>query len=346
MKVAYIGNFKPRHSTENHIARALNGLGHTVDMLQENDMATWDQHILHSSADVMLWTHTGGFPPVSENEQAQVLWVFQAIGRKVIGVHLDRWWGLPRQDQITVQRKAFFHAVDQLWTADGGHDDLWAAIDIEHHWFMPGVSEAECEPGSYNPQLASEVAFVGSWQGGYHPEWPHRQQLVDWLRESPYQVRFFPETNQPAVRGSKLRDLYASVKVVVGDSCLVPRTCGVCGGHGMKMSFDGPNDCGCYRGTEPMTRYCSDRLPETIGRGAYLMHPYVEGVTDGGMYRTGHHMDGWVLGDFDDLDQRLTLALSGDDYRRRVTEAGRAHTLEHHTYEVRMAELLEAVCDG
>ena len=97
----------------------------------------------------------------------------------------------------------------------------------------------------------------------------HRSRLVKWLRKNyDRQVKFWPEPNQHAVRGDDLTDLYASVKVVVGDSCLVPKPDG-----------------------SPMTHYCSDRIPETLGRGGLLLHPVVEDVT-GKLFN--HHW--WKLG--------------------------------------------------
>lgn len=314
VRVAYIGNFGPTHSTENHIARAIRTLGHTLDAFQENDPGVWSQGLARSEADVLLWTHTGGFPPVDNADQHRVIDEWRVRNRApVVGVHLDRWWGLPREQQITVERRAFFHAPDVLATADGGHDDLWAGEGINHWWFPPGVSEPECAPAAPHPMFQSDVAFVGSWQGGYHPEWDHRRQLVEWLQESRFQVRFWPQ-GRP-VRGRALRQLYASTRVVVGDSCLVPNTDG-----------------------SPARAYCSDRVPETLGRGGNLVHPFVEWITDGGMYTAGEHLHVWELGDWAGLEQTITEAL--DTHRGH---RGRQHTLASHTYEIRMRDLLALV---
>jgi len=322
MHVAYIGNFRAPHSTENHVARAMRADGHTVSMLQEDDTVSWSWIARPTMpVDVLLWTHTGGFPPGDEIWQHENLKSFRIwSGAPIVGVHLDRWWGLPRETQITVDRKAFFHTPDVLYTADGGHDQRWADQGIVHRWFPPGISAPECEPGIRSGLLESDVAFVGSWQGGYHPEWPHRRQLVDWLQASPFNVTFWPPPGQPAIRGTKLRALYASTKVVVGDSCLVP-----------------------YPNGDPVCRYFSDRIPETIGRGGYLIHPRVAGVTDGTLYTEGEHLGCWGLGDWDELGYQIETALQHPDQRAAVTAAGRAHVLADHTYEVRMRRLLAEV---
>lgn len=344
VRIGYIGNFGPRHSTENHIAAALTTLGHTVERYQEDAAATWAPggHIASSTADLILWTHTGGMPP-----DAEIQWAaadcYMHRG-PIVGVHLDRWWGLPREAQITEDRKPFFYLPDVLYTADGGHGDLWEQYGIEHRWFPPGVSAAECVPHPPARMFAADVVFVGGWQGSYHPEWPHRRELVEflqrWGRDTGRRVRFFPEPGKAAVRGRALRALYASCRVAVGDSCLVPRPCRECGDAGSEC-----DRCGSS-GSMPMVRYCSDRVPETIGRGAALVHPFVTGVVEespGALYQSGVHLAGWPLGDWDRLAVVLEELLDDEAGTAAIAAAGRAHVLAEHTYEVRMAQLLDEV---
>lgn len=311
MRFSYLGNFGPAHSTENHVARALIANGHKVIPIQEGEEppATVAERALGS--DVFLWTQTYGLAlsAGSLEERLGMLEKLRANGIPSVGYHLDRWWGLARQDQVDTE--AFFR-VDLLCTADGGHDAEWAGLGINHRWFPPGVSALECDPGQYRSEMASEVAFVGSWQGGYHPEWSHRPALVEFLRSRyGHRVRFWPEADQPAVRGPMLRDLYASVRVLVGDSCLVGSP----------------------------SRYWSDRIPETLGRGGYLLHPRVDGLED--HYENGRHLRLWSLGDWDELDCLIDCALRDEEARYRIAQEGRAHVLAHHTYEVRMRQLVD-----
>jgi hypothetical protein len=236
------------------------------------------------------------------------------VGIPTIGYHLDRWWGLSRQHQI--YEEPFFR-VDLLCTADGGHDDLFRAEGIEHVWFPPAVSRFECEPGEFRMDLAHDVNFVGSWQGGYHAEWQHRRQLVKHLQQ--WAPMMWPKAGQPAVRLEELRNLYRSGRVFVGDSCLVPRADG-----------------------SPATRYCSDRVPETLGRGGFLIHPAVDGITGGAgaMYANLEHLITWPLGRFDILDQQIEFYVNDDRARLEIADAGRQHTLNQHTYSVRMTDLI------
>lgn len=328
LRVAYVGNFGPPHSTENHVARALEANGHDVQRVQENEPGTWGPSFSWMVGDVVLWTRTGwdwpaacGWPHGEAiTRQRTMLDVASARGVPTVGFHLDRWWGLNREGQV--HDEPFFRA-DLVVTADGGHDRQWADAGVNHHWMPPAVSRGECAPGRFRRAYASEVAFVGSWRPGYHAEWKHRPHLIEWLeRHYRGRVKFWPAPNQPAVRGAALRDLYASVKVLVGDSCLAGDR---------------------YTDGQPVARYWSDRIPETLGRGGYLLHPRVEGLDE--HFTPGAHLDVWSLDDWSGLAEAIDGALGDDEHRRRVAGAGRAHVLAHHTYERRMEQLVEVMRD-
>lgn len=324
-RVFYIGNFEPEHSTENHILQALGKLGHEVTMIQEGNRHGW-AYLLgllaaatvddHARPEVVMWTRTKSLSDEIEPDlRRAVLEVAASINVPTVGYHLDRWWGLPRA--VEIDDDPFFRC-SLLVTADGGHDEQWTAAGVNHLWMPPAVSEFECQPGTFDEAYASDIAFVGSWTG-YHPEWwGERARMLEHVR-SWYGDRFrcWPDPGQPAVRGRPLRDLYASVKVIVGDSCLVP------GADGL-----------------PVRRYWSDRVPETIGRGGLLIHPNVEGLDEA--FEAGEEgLLMWHLGDMDGLHGLIDFALERPDYAARMRERGRARVLEAHTYTVRMRQLWE-----
>jgi hypothetical protein len=319
MRVVYVGNVGPDsapHSTENHVARALETNGHRVLPLHEQRF-DWSPGAVPDDVDVLLWTHTHGFAPERTHErQSRFLEALRRRGVPTVGYHLDRWFDLRREPQLS---EPFFQC-DLVCTADGGNQDRFEALGINHVWFPPGMSEAECEPGTYRANLASEVAFVGSWQGGYHPESAHRAELIAWLGDIyGERCKFWPAPGEPAVRGEALRDLYASVHVLVGDSCLV--------------------------GTGKNRAYISDRVPECVGRGGVLVHPHVEGVTDGTLYEDGEHLLCWEAGDWPGLRAQIDRALHDDGLRDRISKAGREHVLATATYEVRMRQLVDVLTE-
>lgn len=314
MRVAYIGNLgegSAPHSTENHVARALEHNGHEVLPLHEQRF-DWNPSRI-PDVGFVLWTHTHGFAPERTHKlQARFLEALHRRDVPTVGYHLDRWWDLRREHQLA---EPFFRC-SLVCTADGGNQDRFANAGVEHVWFPPGVSAPECEPGTFRPEMASDVAFVGSWLPGYHPESTHRSRLISALRgHYGERCRFWPPTGEPAVRNEPLRDLYASVKVLVGDSC--------------------------FSGDSRGHHYLSDRVPESIGRGGLLVHPHTPGVTDGTLYTAGEHLLCWEAGDWDGLWSTIDAALADDEERARIAKAGREHVLATATYEVRMRELTD-----
>ncbi len=332
LSIVYFGNHGVRHSTESHVARALENNGHVVRRIQENDIeawrtaadwTTWDFDADTGRPDFVLWTRTGwdwtrhGSTKVeADGLQRRMLALARRSHIPVIGYHLDIWWGLAREHQVFEEP---FFEVDLLVTADGGHDADWERANVNHFWFPPAVSRDECAPGMFRDEFFSQVAFVGSWQD-YHPEHPHRAELVQFLRHNYNNVtKFWPERGRPAVRNEDLRDLYASSLVNVGDSCFAGR----------------------------VDRYISDRCPETLGRGGLLIHPRVAGVTDGSdweyapTWAEDDHLLCWEADDWDELGEKIDWALDHPDTCKEIAAAGRAFTLEHHTYERRTSQLIE-----
>lgn len=324
MKVGYIGNFGPDHSTENHVRAALGNIGHDVVPLQENTRATWERLVAGvDDYDLLLWTRTGWdwlhdtgmTDPERIDVQSAVLETFADAGVPTVGFHLDRWWGLDREGQVLAEP---FFGCDLVFTADGGHDDQWDAVGVNHRWASPAVLHAEtARAGRVTPRrYPTPVVFVGSWRS-YHPEWQYRVDLVRHLQTRWGRRTFaaYPNARYRSLRGQPLADLYATARVVVGDSCLAPLT-------------------------DPPARYWSDRVPETLGRGGLLIHPWVEGIDDA--YPPESGLVTYRLGDLGDLDDRITEQLRAGDLDDRRA-AARAWVQAHHTYEVRMGQVLAEV---
>jgi hypothetical protein len=308
MRVVFVGNFGPAHSTETHLAQALEAIDVEVVREQENqvDWSTLAKRC--TDANFFLWTSTHDYSPASVYPAQRQFLADCTI--PIVGYHLDIWHGLGRAHRVN---EAPFFKVGLLVTADGGHDAEWIDAGVNHRYMPPGVSEFECEPGTPRGEFRSPVAFVGSWDGGYHAEHQHRHQLVRWLQKNRPDCQFWPKPRKHAVRGDALRDLYASVGVVVGDSCFAGR----------------------------IANYHSDRIPETLGRGGFLLHPAVPGVTDGTLYTDGEHLRTWRVGDWDALAYLIDHYTANPDEACKIAEQGRAHVLEHHTYTRRMEQLLD-----
>lgn len=312
MIVAYRGNFQPGvphpWSTETHVASALEALGHEVVRLQENRVSWEACEQAGRQADMFLWQRTWDIDPAGGHRTLAVL---EVAGVPTVSFHLDLYIGLEREAQL---------ATDPFWrtslvvTADGGHDAQFAAYDINHRWLPPAIAEEECVIGRpARRRFPHPIVFVGSHPYP-HPGWrTYRNRLIATLqRRYRGDFRVWPDRGHP-IRGAELANLYASAAVVVGDSCLAGQ----------------------------VPRYWSDRIPETIGRGGFLIHPEIEGLGD--WYRDGSDLVTYPAGDFDGLCDRIDHYLGRPEERATIAAHGQATVLGRDTYRHRMAALLTMV---
>lgn len=309
LRVAYIGNFDHRHCTEVHVAATLEDLGAEVIRLQENRSTLETIEERSTGADMLLYTRTWSLPyPLQAIEMFRRL---EAAGTVTASFHLDLYLGLVRE--ATLDGDPFW-ATQLVLTPDGAasSEAEFARRGINHVWSPPAVFDRECVPGTFRAQFAHDVVFVGSYPYP-HPEWPYRDQLVEWVSAT-YGAGYQRYGGQATViRNEPLNDLYASAKVVVGDSC--------------------------NPGNHP--RYWSDRLTETLGRGGFLIWPRIDGVEELG-FVDGEHFRVYELGDFDELKSLIDHYIAHPDEGRAIANAGQVFVREHHTYRNRMARLMEA----
>lgn len=243
MTIGFIGNFLAEHSTENDRAWAFNKLGHQVLAFQENKVTADQVKESLDQIDLLVYSHTHGW------ELAGIEGIFSLCREKnipVISVHLDRWAWLERQKDVGMEAT---WKVDHMFMADMSPEavELYEKHGLQNFSYLqPGVDERGTYMAAPDPvKYPHEIIFVGS--KGYHPEYPFRPQLVEFL-EKTYGERFghYGGDGLGTVRGHDLNVLYATAKVVVGDSCF---------------------------GGRP--HYWSDRVTETMGRGGFLLHPLV-----------------------------------------------------------------------
>jgi hypothetical protein len=316
MNIAFLGNFRPRtalgepFSTESHVAASYELLGHTVVRLQEDETRKADvpEVCARVNADLFHWTCTWHTDPEGGSAMLEGL---RRLGIPSVGHTLDLFVGLGREGWLDADP---WFRTDWFFSADGGHPEVFAAKGINHVWLPPAVYGPECYIADPDPALVQDVIFVGSY--GYHPEWPYRKQLIDWLA-STYGSRFTHYDHGSGMRGHRLNQLYASAKVVVGDSC-----------------------CPGFR----QRAYWSDRIPETLGRGGALVHPWIEGIKD--HYTQGEHLSYYSFGDFDvlgfSIDSLLKWSTARDERRHTACEWVKTH----HTYRHRAQTILECVQKG
>ena len=265
--------------------------------------------------------HTHGAITPGSFDVGQLIQKFKDKGIVTIGYHLDYWYGLERQKDVGTHP---WWTLDYIFTADGGSNDWYRAQGINHFYVPAGVVKKDCYLGTYRDEYACDVAFVGSY--GYHPEWPYRPQLIDWLAAT-YGDRFrryAGDTQWGTIRGSALNDVYASVKVVVGDT--------------LCLGFDHPN-------------YFSDRLFETTGRGGFLIFPEINGLEDHFNLNKFYpemsddfaqqELVTYKYENFGDLRDKINFALERDEDRERIKVQGHERTKRDHTYHNRAEQIFD-----
>ncbi len=281
-------------------------MGHQVMCLQETEATAVQISRTARDVDLFVWTHTHNWhTPEIE------LGFTNAIARgniPIITYHLDLWHGLHREQDM--QTDPYWKVLTDFFTVDKRMaDHLNENTKIKGHYLPAGVFDQECQ--MVTPTESFDVCFVGSRR--YHPEWPYRGKLIDWL-ENTYRGRFrlYGQDGLGVRRGEDLNQVYANSRVVVGDS--------------LCLGYNYPD-------------YWSDRVYETTGRGGFIIHPRIEGITT--QFVEGEEI---VLYDFDNFPQLKSLIdyyLANPEEREGIRKAGHERTKNDHTYRHRWETILK-----
>jgi spore maturation protein CgeB len=84
--------------------------------------------------------------------------------------------------------------------------------------------------------------------------------------------------------------------------------------------------------------YWSDRATETMGRGGFLIHPYVKGMDL--FFQNEEHLVYYNYGDFEDLFAKIDYYLENGLERKIIATKGMLHVRDNHTYKNRFTQIL------
>lgn len=313
MKILFYGNFSVPHSSESVYLRALENLGHQVKTLQERQATTNEIEAYGALSDLFFWVHTHGWltngRPIRE-----AIKNLRNQGIPSVGYHLDLWMGL---DRLADLKDDPYWLIDEFFTVDKD----FARYLNRHpglprgHYLKPGAPEEACWHFNYAP--STDVVFIGS--GDYpHQEWPYRKQLIKWLRDT-YGERFkhYGDGGLQPVRGDELNRAVADAKVVIGDSL-----------------------CKDFK----KTYYWSERIYDQIGRGAFMIHPYIKGLEE--EFKDGEHLRYYEFGNFKQLKSLIDYYIEHDQERQQISEQGQQMVAERCTYTHRLKEMLEVLSEN
>lgn len=310
LNIGFIGNFSTPHSTEQDRKWSFEKLGHNVITFQENQTTSSILKSFLPRLDMLVYSHTHGWEIPGLKE---VFVEAKKQGIPTVSVHLDRWAWLDRESDIGKEATWF---TEYIFMADASPEavELYKKHNLNWFYIKPGVIERDCYMTPREDWLdtkhavnyKNDVIFVGS--KNYHQEYLFRPEMIDFLKKT-YGDNFQHYGNDGVyvVRGDSLNQVYASAKVVVGDSCF--------GGR--------PN-------------YVSDRYYETRGRGGFLLHPKTEGVDSVGV---GHY----DRGSLESLKEMIDYYLEKEDERESMRLLGFNHVKENETYTNRAEEILKVV---
>ncbi len=295
MKFVYLGNFRHSWTTESWIAHALESLDCGVVRTQEGREVI--PLLEEAKPDVFLFckarkTHNlrEVLKYCREHDIVSVSWSF------------DLYFMAGRSKTV---RDAMFSA-DIVCTTDRGHNDIWGKNGINHHVLRQGIHEPEAKLGEPY-EMNAEIIFVGS----DNPAWPTRKMLMKHLRYN-YRNKFewLGKRKDQQIRGTDLNNLFASVKIVIGDSVYSPD-------------------------------YWSNRVYETLGRGGFFLHPRVEGLDEEFEYYK--HLVPYDLEDYGQIDSIIDYYLEHDEEREKIRLAGHEYCKENYTYKDRCKKLIKLI---
>ena len=311
-KITFLGNFQVDFSSENHHAKSLEALGHTVIKFQEGRGTTIGKVLREAStSDLFVWVHTHGWHTPGQ-ERMDILRELKYAGVPTMTYHLDLWFGLKRQHDL--ENDPFYKNIGHFFATDKLMADWFNEnTAVKGHFLPAGVFGSECylHP-DYDGTFDYDVIFVGS--KNYHPEYPYRPKLVNALREL-YGKRFLHvggDGDTGVMRGDDLNRIYARSKIAIGDT--------------LNINFNYPY-------------YSSDRLFESTGRGGFTIYPNILGLD--AFFEDKKEIVFYEHGSLRDLKTKIDYYLEHDEEREAIRFAGHERAKNEHTYKHRWATILK-----
>jgi hypothetical protein len=315
MKLVLLGNPDLDYSWKNDIAKDAGLLGWDVTHFSPKKTSVTKIVYECRNADIFIWAYTHGSHPVGN-----ILQMWRDIKKKgcaTVFLHLDLYWGISHRERF-IGRTSMWKATD-IFTADGGHQKEFASRKVNHHWITPGLGTDSVFRGTPREEFSvHDVIFVGSWSPIAHRY--YRKELINWAQKR-YGKRFGWYGSGKGlrhVRGDELNDLFASTKVVLGDSAS-PKSI-------------------------PPKYYWSDRIPATMGRGGALVHPSVEGMKGQGFINDFNLMT-YNHGDLKSLQNIVDTLLEDEDKRNFLIQNAMKTIETYHTWKHKLEYLKEKVYD-
>lgn len=302
-RIIYVGDFVKSYSTERYIAYAFRELGYEVTCIPETTFVVRDYleilNEIKSMEPIMVLFSKGR--PLGDSEK--LIEALKKDGIKTVVWLFDLYFDLPSDRKFRLEQKIAPFNSELIVSTDGGHQKEFERLNINHKCLRQGIHEPEAI--LYDREKTHDIIFVGS---NYYKT---RTIFLENLK-SRYKEKFewFGHSEDTTVRGLPLNELYASTKIVVGDS-------------------------------QPSPKYWSNRIYETLGRGGFLLHPYVEGIEE--EFEVGKDLVCFPYGDSDELYRLIDYYLVHEDEREKIRKHGFETVKNKYTYKERCKNLLSMI---
>lgn len=306
MKIIYFGSFDQAFDSEVYISNTLETLGCEVKRVKTISCDLKKiKELLKTKYDFILFSK-GWFI----GDADKIKDYFKSLDVLKVSWFFDLVFGTNRQ-RLLYEHQIFYS--DIVFTTDGGHQKKFEKLGINHHCLRQGIYGPEAVLGKVQEKYKQDIVFVGCNVHGRAFKWPNRNELLQFLiREYESKFTWYGEENEkePGIRNLPLNDLYASVKIVVGDSVYSPN-------------------------------YWSNRAYETLGRGGFLIFP----IQDNFDFQAGKHFVSYHYRDYKGLKEKIDYYLSHDKEREVIRKAGFEYCKDNHTYAHRCKEFLKIIHD-
>jgi hypothetical protein len=265
---------------------------------------------LCEGADIFIWARTHGHEPSPPSGVDRMLRDIEAGGTRTVALHMDLYWGIRNREKLV--GRAPWWSCQYVFTADGGHQLEFFRRGVNHFWMPPAVGSEYAyadQPRIPVPDRTHAAVFVGGFVPSIHGR--ERAELIAYGQRrwgDGFALYGRAEGAREQLYGHRLNALYARTGLVLGDSAASPR-------------------------------YWSDRLPCTLGRGALLAHPEVEGMAEWGF--NDRVMITFPRGDLEALDHKINSLRHSEMEERR--EAALELVKARHLWRHRMEELGDIV---
>lgn len=219
-------------------------IGWDVTFIRISGINTQDVVRQAQGVNLVLWCYTHNHWP--NGNPTIMLRQIEDGGATTVGLHLDLYWGLTREQRIGQNP---WWGCQYIYTSDGGQRD-WQNKGVNHRWCPPAVGlhkVARCNPAS----RGHKYVFVGGYTHAIHGD--HRAQLIGWARRRwGRDFHWYGTSPQSRVFGEAYGAVMAYANCVLGDSA-------------------------------PAPHYWSDRVVRVMAKGGVLAHPDTEGMRQLGL---------------------------------------------------------------